>query len=223
MAVLALDSFQVYDARQTEICMNRSFVGLLIGLLASQALAQVAQPKPKTPAAVTASGVFTGRSGKPMSKVKLYLGQVVGDQIEKYSRIKLPPSISAVTSGEHGQFQFKGFPPGEYTIVYQPAGSNVLVPTELGIRSLMAVGESMAPLLRGQEFGSTSSLAERTWGDQYSLLKGHTFYLRGPGMQIWNATVRRGPRGPYLEIRKGLIWIQRLEDNAEIKFSAWSY
>jgi hypothetical protein len=203
--------------------MNASYFGLVVALAACQAPARGEQAKPKPQVGVTASGVFTGRSGKPMSKVKLYLGQVVGDQSEKYARVKLPPSIPAATSDEQGRFQFKGFPPGEYTLVYQPARANVLVPTDMGIKSLMALGESMAPLLRGQEFGNTSQLAERTWGDQYTLLKGHTFYLRGPGMQIWNATVRRGPQGPYLEIRKGLIWLQRLEDKTEIKFSAWSY
>ncbi|MCW5976836.1 MAG: hypothetical protein KIT09_02100 [Bryobacteraceae bacterium] len=204
--------------------MKASYLGLLpllaIGL---QAAAQGQQPKPKAQAGAAASGVFTGRSGKPMVKARLYLGQVVGDQTEKYARLRLPPSIPTATTDEQGRFQFKSFPPGEYTIVYQPAGRTVLAPTEMGIKSLMTEGRSIAPLLRGQEFGTTSPLAEQAWGDQYTLMKGHTFYLRGAGMQIWNATVRRGPQGPYLEMRKGVIWLQKIENGSEIKFSAWSY
>jgi len=42
-------------------------------------------------------------------------------------------------------------------------------------------------------------------------------------MKIWNATVRRGQNGPYMEIRRGLIWLQRFEDGSQIRFEAWSF
>jgi hypothetical protein len=93
----------------------------------------------------------------------------------------------------------------------------------MGIKSFMESVRSLAPLLQGQEFGASSSLSPRPWGDQYTLLKGHTFYLLGPNMKLWNATVRRGQQGPYMEIRKGVIWLQKLDDKSEIKFDAWSF
>jgi hypothetical protein len=42
-------------------------------------------------------------------------------------------------------------------------------------------------------------------------------------MKIWNATVRRGPQGPFLELRRGRLWLQNFEDKSEIKFDAWSF
>jgi len=42
-------------------------------------------------------------------------------------------------------------------------------------------------------------------------------------MKIWNATVRRGPQGPHMEIRRGVIWLFRLGDNSQINVEAWSY
>jgi hypothetical protein len=42
-------------------------------------------------------------------------------------------------------------------------------------------------------------------------------------MKIWNATIRRNPAGPYMEIRRGALWQERLNDKSEIKFEAWSY
>ena len=194
---------------------------ILLAGLTPLAVSQQTKPQSKSTAAV--AGVFAGRSGKPMAKARLYLGQVVGDRDVASARIKLPPSIDAVTCDAQGHFEFKRISPGEYTILYLTAGSTVLVPTEIGIKSLMAEARSIAPLLRGQEFGTSEPLTERTWGDQYTLLKGHTFYLLGQGMKIWNATARRGQQGPYIEIRRGLIWLQKLDDKSQIKLVAWSY
>ena len=42
-------------------------------------------------------------------------------------------------------------------------------------------------------------------------------------MKIWNATVRKGASGPYLEIRRGVLWTGQIEPGKEIKFDAWSY
>lgn len=203
--------------------MRAGHLGLLALAAAVPALATDQQPQPKPKATAVVSGVFTGRSGKPMARARLYLGQVTADRDIAHARVKLPPSIADVTCDDQGRFQFKGFAPGEYTILYVPAGGKVLVPTEIGIKSLLTEARSIAPLLRGQEFGTSDPLPERAWGDQYTLVKGHTFYLRGAGMQIWNATVRRGAQGPYLEIRRGLIWMQKLEDKQQVKFDAWSY
>ncbi|MCS7316596.1 MAG: hypothetical protein RMI94_00930 [Bryobacterales bacterium] len=54
-------------------------------------------------------------------------------------------------------------------------------------------------------------------------MKGHTFMSEGPSMKICNATVRRGQTGPYMEIRRGLIWIRKLEGGAHIRLEAWSF
>ena len=43
------------------------------------------QPKPGAPA----SGVFTGRSGKPMANRRLILAEVTGDSELTYAKIKL--------------------------------------------------------------------------------------------------------------------------------------
>jgi hypothetical protein len=42
-------------------------------------------------------------------------------------------------------------------------------------------------------------------------------------MKVWNATVRRGQLGPFLELRRGLVWLQDFDDKSEIKFEAWSF
>ena len=41
-------------------------------------------------------------------------------------------------------------------------------------------------------------------------------------MKIWNATARLGSQGPYIEIRRGVIWQEQLKDKSQIKLVAWS-
>ncbi len=184
-----------------------------------------AGPQAKAPVRGTAvaNGVFLGRSGKPMAQARLFLGEIVGDHEVTYAKVKLPTTLPTAVTDQQGRFQFKGFPPGEYTIVYQPPGTPPVVPAEINIKPFLAVTKSIAPLLRGFELGKSEPYPERPWGGQFTLLKGHTFMSEGPTMKIWNATVRRGQYGPYMEIRRGLIWMQRLEDGSQIRFEAWSY
>jgi len=198
-------------------------VPALILCLATCQLKAGQQAKAPAKGTAQATGIFVGRSGKPMAKARVILGEVVGDQEVTYAKIKLPPTLPSATTDEQGRFQFKGFVPGEYTIVYQPAGTPPVVPAEINIRAFLAVTKSIAPLLRGFELGKTEPYPERPWGKEFTLLKGHTFYSEGPNMKIWNATVRRGQSGPYMEIRRGLIWLQRLADGSQIKFEAWSF
>jgi hypothetical protein len=42
-------------------------------------------------------------------------------------------------------------------------------------------------------------------------------------MKIWNATVRRGQQGPYMEVRRGALRVDRLDDKSQIKMDAWSF
>jgi hypothetical protein len=42
-------------------------------------------------------------------------------------------------------------------------------------------------------------------------------------MKLWNATVRRGKQGPFLEVRRAVVWLHELADKSEIKFDAWSF
>lgn len=137
-----------------------------------------------------------------------------------YATVKVT-DISA-TSDENGRFEFKGFQPGVYTIVYVPAGGPTIFAAQIGIKSLAAVDQNPIPLLRNVEIGKGENRPEKPWGRQFTLMKGHTFFSDGPHMKIWNATVRRGPAGPFLEVRKGEIWLERLADKGQIKFTAWT-
>jgi hypothetical protein len=191
-----------------------------IGAFAILTAGEQAKTQPK--AGAIAAGVFVGRSGKPMAKARLYLGEILGDQDVTYAKIK-PLALPAATCDDQGRFQFKDFPPGEYTIVYQPTGAAAVLPTEISIKPFFAVTRSLVPELRDFELGKTEPYPDRAWGRYFTLLKGHTFFSEGPNMKIWNATVRRGPQGPQVEIRRGLIWLQRLDNKSQIKFDAWSY
>jgi hypothetical protein len=42
-------------------------------------------------------------------------------------------------------------------------------------------------------------------------------------MKIWNATLRRGATGPYLEMRKGVIWQGDFKDKGQIALEAWGF
>jgi len=201
--------------------MHRGFQ--LVPVLLAVALSLPGQPKPQPKPARTAGGVFIGRSGKPMAGARLFLCSVAEDAEVLHAKVRLLAGVPTATADKDGRFQFTGFSPGTYTIVYLPAGSSVLVPNELSIKSLAAYSKSIAPLLRNTELGTGEPYEPRPWGQLYTLMKGHTFRAEGPSMRIWNATIRRGQAGPYLEMRRGAIWLQRLEDKGEIKFSAWSF
>ncbi len=196
----------------------RLFVLLCALALPAQAQKQPAEPK----SGATAGGIFVGRSGKPMAKARLVLGEILGDQDVTFAKIKLLTVLPPAICDDQGRFQLTGFRPGEYTIVYQPGGVGAF-PAEINIKPFLAVTRSLTPELNGYELGKNEPYAERVWGREFTLLKGHTFYSEGANMKIWNATARRGPQGPYFEIRRGLIWQPRLENNSQIKFEAWSY
>ena len=198
--------------------MSTKLLSLLIPLAVVVSLTGQ-QPK----SSATASGVITGRSGKPMANARLILAEVVGDAEVANAKVKLVPKVATAVADAQGRFQFKGFTPGVYTIVYEPAGVSSLPPVEFSIRSLTAYDKSIAPLLRSTELGRTDPYPQRAWGNVYTLMKGHTFWSEGQHMRIWNATVRRGAQGPYLEMRRGVIWTQRFDEGSQIKFETWSY
>ena len=58
------------------------------------------QPKPGAPA----SGVFMGRSGKPMANMRLILAEVTGDQELTYAKIKLAMNPPTAVTDDKGQF-----------------------------------------------------------------------------------------------------------------------
>lgn len=181
-------------------------------------------PKPQTPGAVLVTGICVGRSGKPLVKARLVLGEIVSDDVYRYSKVRLVPNVPTAMTNAEGRFEFKGFKANnEYTIVYQPAGTAGLLPNELLIRTLTATTASITPLLRGFELGTDKVFPERPWGTLYTLLPGHTLYSEGPQMRIWNATVRHKQSGAHLEVRRGAPWTQRFEPGGEIRFEAWSF
>jgi hypothetical protein len=196
---------------------------VLLAAMLSSLAGQQPKSQPK-PAAVTAAGVFTGRSGKPMAKARLVLGEVAADGQWRYALIKRVKNVGAAVADEKGRFQFKGVTPGTYTVLYQPTGASMILPVQISIRGLSAEDKSILPLMRDVEIGkSYGPLAERAWGQTFTLLKGHTFWSLGANMKIWNATVRWRQQGPYVEVRKGVIWQERFDEKTEIKLEAWSH
>jgi len=172
------------------------------------------QPKPAT----TANGVFLGKSGKPMAGARLILCQALEDQ----GKIRLL-DVPTVTADQAGKFTLRGFNPGRWTLVYLPAGFNAAVPNEIDISALEAVDKSLLPLLVRVELGTDKPYPARPWSKQFTLLPGHTFWSMGQNMKVWNATVRRGAQGPFLELRRGAIWLQNFEDKCQVKFEAWGF
>ncbi len=177
------------------------------------------QPKPSPKPATTASGVFLGKSGKPMAGARLILCQVFEDK----GKIRPVPSLPAATTDKSGQFALRGFPPGTYTLIYALAGSSPEVPAEIDTTALEASDKSTMPLMGRIELGTDKPYPQRMWGKQFTLMKGHTFWSSGEYMKIWNATARRGWQGPYVELRRGRVWVQDFADKSQIKFEAWSY
>jgi hypothetical protein len=178
---------------------------------------------PPQNAKTAAGGVFLGRSGKPIARARLLLATVTGDAEFRHANVKLLSGVAAAVTDEKGRFTFRGFTPGTYTIIYLLPGSDAVFPVQFGIKALGGETQSLLPLMRGVEFGRGENYPERAWGRQFFLLKGHTFYGNGPNMKVWNATARRGPRGPCLEVRKGDLWLERFDNNTQVKFEAWSH
>jgi hypothetical protein len=178
----------------------------------------VHQPKLHSKIGTAASGVFLGKSGKPMAGARLILCEAFTDQGIVRPLPKVPPAIA----DNLGRFVFRGFDPGRRTIIYLPAGMDVALPKEIDLSDLEAVDKSILPLMVRVELGTEKPYAPRPWG-KFTLLKGHTFWSMGAQMKIWNATARRGQQGPFLELRRGAIWLQDVDDRGEIKFQAWSF
>jgi hypothetical protein len=194
--------------------------------LVATALVLTGQPAASQPkAGATASGVFVGRSGKPMANTRMILAEVAGDQEVIYAKIKLAVNPPIAVTDDKGQFQFSGFTPGMYAVLYSPAqASSKVLPAEINIKALAAVAKSPVPLLRDTQIGDTGTpYPDRLWGRTFTLLKGHTFFAEGANMKIWNATARWGPQGPFMEVRKGVIVQQQFPDQRPIKLVAWSY
>ena len=179
------------------------------------------QPKSSNKGDASASGVLVGRSGKPMVNARVFLGKVEDDQDVLQARVKLGGLPISQTDAQ-GRFKINGFVPGSYTLLYSLAGGASIAPAEISIRSLQAVTKSILPLMNGVEIGTTQPLDERKWSI-FTLLKGHTFRGEGANMKVWNATLRRGATGPYLEVRRGLIWQGDFSDKGQIKLEAWSF
>ena len=183
---------------------------------------QPAKSQPKSGA--PASGVFVGRSGKPMAHTRLILADVTGDSELSYAKVKLAVNPPTAVTDDKGQFQFTSVTPGTYAVLFTPASGSKALPAEISIKAFAAVTPSPMPLLRDVEIGASGPpTPDRTWGRTFTLLKGHTFYAQGANMKIWNATARWGPQGPYMEIRKGVISLQQFPSQSPIKLVAWSY
>jgi len=177
------------------------------------------QTKQASNPATTVTGVFVGKSGKPMVSARLILCEVFEDR----GKVKPVAGVQAATTDKAGAFTIKGFNPGRYTLIYLLAGQSGEVPGEIDTTALEATDKSPMPLMGRMELGTDKPNQPRMWGKQYTLMKGHTFMSMGQTMKIWNATARRGWQGPYIELRGGRIWLQDFKDKAQIKFEGWSY
>lgn len=157
-----------------------------------------------------------------MAGARLILCGVYENQYSFRGVVRLLDGVPTATADAAGKFEFKGFAPGRYTIIYLPAAVKIAVPNEITVSPLDAVDQSIAPLLRSTELGTSRPYEPRIWGP-FTLMKGHTFWSTGPQMKIWNATVRRGQQGPFLEVRRGNLWMQQMAAGTEVKFDAWSF
>ncbi len=172
--------------------------------------------------AASVTGVLIGRSGKPLANGRVFLAKILGDEEDEHARVVLR-GLPFAPADAQGRFKLTGVAPDKYTIVYYPKAGASVAPAEFSIKSLSAVERSILPLMRNVEIGTSEPLAERTWGPAFTLLKGHTFWGQGSHMRIWNATVRRGTSGPYLEFRKGHLWEVSFTDKADLRFEAWGF
>ncbi len=175
--------------------------------------------------AANITGQFIGRvSGQPLAKAWVSLGRLTQGAEGKDEKIQLS-EFSAVTD-DSGRLMLANVPPGEYTFVYRPEpGGPTKGLREINVTKLSSLIRSFMPMMRDVEVGKDGSFAQRPWAE-FTLLKGHTLYcitFGGAYMKIWNATVRSGRLGPYLEMRKGQIWRQNVRGDTSWKLEAWSY
>ena len=201
--------------------MHRLWFSAIVLTVAVAAPCAGQQPKPSTKPATSVVGVLTGHTGKPLPNARVFLGKIEDDEEMLMAKVHLGGLPMGQTDVQ-GKFKLTGFAPGSYTILYFPSGGPSFAPAEISIKALQAVDQSILPQMKNVEIGTTMPLDERKWGP-FMLMKGHTFWSQGENMKLWNATVRRGPTGPYLEVRKGAIWRTDVADNGQIEIDAWSF
>jgi hypothetical protein len=194
----------------------------MVVLLAIAGVLPGQQPKSQSKPGSTASGVFVGRSGTPMTGARLILCSVHENRDSFRGVLRLLADVPTATADKTGRFEFRGFAPGRFCIIYLPSGVQAVMPNEIAINTLEGIDKSIAPLLRNYELGKSKPYGERPWAE-FTLLKGHTLWSMGDTMKLWNASVRRGKQGPFLEVRRGVVVLTELADKSEIKFDAWSF
>jgi len=197
-------------------------VAVLLAVMAGLVAAEQAKAQAKA----TTNGVLVGRSGKPLAKATVVLGAVSGDEETTYAKVKL--GLATAVTDDSGRFQLSGIAPGRYTIVYYPPGpAPAKPPAEMSIKGLAAGIKSFLPMMRDVEVGRMGTpYPDRVWAREFTLLKGHTLWCIGLGeplMKVWNATARRGAQGPYLEVRRGVVWQEKFDDKGQVKLEAWSF
>ena len=189
-----------------------------------------AQPPPTPPAPATAgpqtvSGTVKGRSGKPLAKAWVCLGELEQSVVEgKDVKLKLT-QLTGVTDDD-GRFQIENVPAGTYTLAYRPApATGAKGGVEMSVANLAAGQRSEMPELRDREVGTFRAFKQRRWGRQFTLMKGHTLYntVSGKRWKIWHASVRQGSRGPFLEMRKNKIQRWNFPQDSNITLEAWSF
>ena len=137
-----------------------------------------------------------------------------------------PKTVSGTVTDDDGRFQIEEVPASTYTLVYQPSpATGARGGREISVANLAAGQRSTMPDLREREVGTFKPFKQRPWSRQYTLMKGHTLFNTASGKRwkIWNASVRRGRRGPFLEIRKNKIWRQDFQKDSNVTFEAWSF
>jgi hypothetical protein len=181
--------------------------------------------EPATTGPKTVSGTVKGRSGKPLAKAWVCLGQLEQSVIEGKD-VKLALTQLTAVTDDDGRFQIEEVPASTYTLVYQPSpATGARGGREISVANLAAGQRSTMPDLREREVGTFKPFKQRPWSRQYTLMKGHTLFNTASGKRwkIWNASVRRGRRGPFLEIRKNKIWRQDFQKDSNVTFEAWSF
>ena len=155
--------------------------------------------EPATTGPKTVSGTVKGRSGKPLAKAWVCLGQLEQSAIEGKD-VKLALTQFTAVTDDDGRFQIEEVPAGTYTLVYQPSpATGARGGREISVANLAAGQRSTMPDLREREVGTFKPFKQRPWSRDYTLMKGHTLFNTASGKRwkIWNASVRRGRRGAF--------------------------